>query len=241
VTGSFVTQAATGAELGEGYGELTVRAVDVSGGFAERKVTDLLVDLSPPIYALGRTVIPASGEGARFELWVADAWVLGEVTLEFQHRTVTHTFEPGYPSTLGKEWDQSLVSFAAGELLAGKGPAFIQIRDAAGNVTADSFTLHVDAVPPELHLIRPVAGERVSGTFQVEVAAADSGDGPVWVELFAGGAPLGDTVGGDSSVVTLDAGELVRGPLTLSVVARDQAGNQTKTSVAIVVEPPATP
>jgi hypothetical protein len=236
VSGSFATASTFGQNLGEGYGELVVRAVDFNNGFAERKVEDLLIDMTPPIVEIGRTVVPARGSDAKLDLWVADAWVLGKVTLEFAGVELVHEFEPGYPDTLGKEWDQSVVSFDVAKLPPGRATAWLTVSDAAGNVFERDFSLHVDAVAPDVSLVRPLAGTRVSGRFEVEITTGGSVNEPVFVELFAGGARAGEVMAAPTAVVALDASEFAPGPLALEAVAHDEAGNAARTSVALVVE-----
>jgi hypothetical protein len=241
VRGSFASAGAFGATLGEGFGELVVRAVDTNNGFAERKVEDLLIDLTPPIVEIGRTVVPARGPDAKLDLWVADAWVLGKVTLDFAGVELVHEFEPGYPDTLGKEWDQSIVSFDVAKLPPGRATAWLTVEDAAGNVFERDFSFHVDAVAPDVRLMRPLAGTRVSGRFQVEIATGGSATEPVFIELFAGGARAGELMAAPNAVISLDAAEFAPGPLSLVAVASDEAGNSAQTSVDLVVERPPAP
>jgi hypothetical protein len=236
VRGSFASASALGSSLGEGFGELVVRAVDFNNGFAERKVEDLLIDLTPPKVEIGRTVLPARGSDARLDLWVADAWVLGKVTLEFAGVELVHEFDPGYPDGIGKEWDQSIVSFDVTKLPPGRATAWLTVSDAAGNVFERDFSLHVDAVAPDVRLARPLAGARVSGRFEVEISTSGTASEPVWIELFAGGARSGEVMAAPTAVVALDAREFTPGALALEAVAHDEAGNSARTSIALVVE-----
>ena len=236
VRGSFASASTLGQNLGEGFGELVVRAVDFNNGFAERKVEDLLIDLTPPIVEVGRAVVPARGPDAKLDLWVADAWVLGKVTLEFAGVELVQEFEPGYPDTLGKEWDQSIVSFDVARLPPGRGTARLNVTDAAGNAFERDFSLHVDALAPDIRLVRPAPKTRVSGRFEVEITSGGGSAEPVWVELFAGGARAAELMAAPTAVVSLDATEFAPGPLALEAVARDEAGNSTRTAIDLVVE-----
>lgn len=234
LSGSFDTASFSGTALGEGLGELLVRVTDANGGWAERRVTNLLVDLSPPTIQRFETTVPATGERARVGLWVADAWVLGTVSLSFLGETAIREFPKAYPSTLGDSWDGSLVEFDASTLPTGRGVAVVVARDAAGNSTTDEFTLHVDGVPPVVAIADPAPGAVVSGSFDFTVVASDALGGRVWVELQAGGAPLARAAG--SATVTLDAAELPAGPTELRAVPLDEAGNEgVAATVAIVV------
>jgi hypothetical protein len=239
LAGTTATVEVSGQELGEGLGQLELVLVDVDGGWAERWVENLLVDLTPPEMGIGKSVLPVQGEGARLEAWVADAWVLGRVELGFQGVTLSHDFEPGYPPTLGNAWDYSLVDFPTSELPAGSGVAQLRGWDAAGNLAVESFELTLDPDPPAVSILAPAADSVVSGAFDVTVAAADPQGGPVWITLWLGGTEVTTGVG-PTLVVTLDASEFVPGTHDLEALAVDEAGNQsTRTSVPIVVQEPA--
>jgi hypothetical protein len=162
-----VTLDVLGIELGEGLGDMVVTATDVDGTWARRTVEGLLVDLSAPEIDLLDTYIPASGPEAVLFAWVSDAWILGDVTLEVGGEVLTYDFPDAYPSTLGQEWDYSLVSFEAGDLPLGSHLALLTVRDAAGNETSQSFDLVVDGTPPVASVAAPSDGEHVSGVFAV--------------------------------------------------------------------------
>jgi hypothetical protein len=175
---------------------------------------------------IGQTVLPMQGANARLEAWVADAWVLGRVELDFGGVTLSHQFEPGYPPSLGTAWDYSLVDFPTAELPPGSGPAELRVWDAAGNMAVQGFDLTLDPDPPAVSIVAPQAGSSVSGVFEVLVSAADPQDGPVWITLWLGGTEVATGVG-PLLDVALDAGEFVPGPLDLEARAVDQAGNES--------------
>lgn len=226
-----------GIDLGEGLGELVVTAYDVEGTWAQRRVEDLLVDLSPPEIDLLDTHIPASGpEGVLFA-WVSDAWILGDVRLEVGGKVLTKDFPDAYPSTLGEEWDYSLVSFEGSELPLGAHVAQLTVRDAAGNEATQSFDLVVDGTPPTAFIDAPQSGDHVSGVFAVEASGADD-LGPVSLEVSLGGV-LAAVAPGPTALVTIDASDFLPGPVELSVVAVDQAGNRSApANVSLVIDPP---
>jgi hypothetical protein len=221
--GSGGSASVNGWQLGEGFGTLTIEAFDSQGATATRWVEDLLVDLSPPEITLGETML--SGDSF-VEAWVADAWVLGKATLRVGNIVLEHDFEDGYPSYLGEQWDYSLVKFATSLLPEGHSNATLTCHDAAGNSAETSFTLTVDATPPDVQITSPTANSAVSGLFEVHISASDPGDGPVWIELSIGGTPAASAVGPDA-VIVLDAAELTPGAVELQAVAIDQAGNRS--------------
>jgi len=223
----------TGEELGEGLGTLMIRVFDQEGARATRQVTDLLVDLTPPKAELGKTVVRA--EDDHLELWVADAWVLGAVTLAFQGSTQQHVFEQVYPATLGESWDYSLVKFASESLDEGKGTADLTVSDASGNIATYSFVLTVDGTPPQVSVDEPAPGAVVSGPFAVSISASDGSEGSVWLEVEVDGTPMATAVGPLASL-DVDASELTPGAATLVVRAHDEAGNIATTEVPIVIQ-----
>lgn len=230
--GSFQTFTVTGSELGEGYGDLMVRATDSNGGWAERSVTNLLVDLTPPTIQLFDTTVPATGGDARVDFWVSDAWVLGTVVLEFGNARLVHKFPEGYPSTLGEQWDSSLVSFDARVLPAQRDTATVTAIDAAGNYHSETFELYVDGDPPVVAITSPAPDAVVSGRFDIVIDASDPGGGPIWVEITAGGAPMATASG--PAIVTLDAGELPAGLIDIAAWAVDEAGNESEPASVMV-------
>lgn len=226
----------TGLELGEGFGTLSVRATDTRGGFASRDVTDLLVDLTPPEITLGQTVVSHDGMVA---FWVADAWILGRVEIEFSGARRSHQFQIGYPETLGESWDVSLVEFHAEELPEGAGPARIRAVDAAGNEVTEEFDLVIDGTPPRVALLEPAEGAVVTDELRVTVQAYDETDLPVRIDLAAGGATVA-TASGPLSTIVLDASDFPPGPMSLAATAIDQAGNESELAlVQIVIGEPA--
>ena len=60
--------------------------------------------------------------------------------------------------------------------------------------------------------------------------------GPIVLEISAGGAPIATAVG-PRAVLFLDSAELAEGPLSLTAVAIDEAGNRsTPVSIEVVIE-----
>lgn len=234
LSGLTSTTTIFGADLGEGFGTLEVAVFDSTFNIAHQNVENFLVDLSPPEITLGPKVLP---HGADFEVWVADAWVLGGATLVVGDVEIDHPFEEGYPTTLGVTWDMSLVKFATADLPPGTHGAVVEARDAAGHVAAAIVDLTLDADPPTVSILSPASGAVVSGPFDVVVNAADPGDGPTWIEISLDGTPVGTAVG-PAATVTIDASELVAGPALVEAKAHDQAGHTTTTSIAIEIAAP---
>ena len=226
----------TGTELGEGFGEMTVRVTGFDGAWTEAYVDDLLVDLSAPVAVLGPTTLPASG--ASFDFWMGDAWVVSSATFEFGGVVVEETLPEGYPDTLGTSWDYSLVRVPVEQLPAITDVASIVVRDAAGNEHREEFTLSIDGQAPVVGFTLPAAGATVSDVFQVSIDAWDEQPGPIVIEVLASGAPPA-TATGPEAILFLDASELAEGPLTLTAIAYDEAGNaSTPAQLEVVVDHP---
>ena len=221
----------TGLDLGEGFGTLEIKVVGEDGGWTRREVDDLLVDLSPPEAYFTQTVLPAAG--ATLDFWIADAWVVSSYSLTVGEETFEATLPEGYPSTLGTEWDYSFVRIPVEDLPLGVVPSALTVRDAAGNLAHLDLTITVDGVAPKAAFAAPIEGATVGATFDVTIDAADDLGGAVEIELSAGGAVLATLIG-PSATVTLDASELPAGPIELSVVAIDQAGNRSEATVRTV-------
>jgi hypothetical protein len=223
---------ASGSQLGEGYGDLTVRVSGADGAWTEAFVTGLVVDLSPPEVHLGATTLPA--QDATFDFWMGDAWVVWKAELDFGGVTLTEELPPGYPTTVGTEWDYSLVRFDVIDLPAVTDTATITLTDAAGNVHVEHVTLSIDGAPPAANVVSPRNGDVVRGAFEVEVEATDSQPGPLVIDLYAGGTIVA-TGNGPSCTFVLSAAELAEGALDLEAIAIDEAGNRSVAARASVV------
>lgn len=222
---------AYGDELGEGLGTLTVDVNASNGSGARKEVTNLLVDLTAPSSYSDDTILPA--QGADLYFWIADAWVVSGYELVIGGKTFTETLAPGYPSTIGVEWDYSLVSIPVEELPVGVHSGDLRVWDAAGNEATFDFPLTIDGLPPSASVDQPTDGSSVSGIFPVTVSGLDDLPGTVALEIRVGGALVATGLG-PSATVVLDANEFPAGPIEITAVAVDQAGNQSPPSVRTV-------
>lgn len=225
----------SGSDLGEGMGTLTLVACDARSSCRERRVNDLLVDMTAPEAELeSATVSPKlSGIDGQVAVWVSDAWVLGSVDLTFEGKTLRHDFPKAYPATVGTEWDVSRVAFDAKDLPEKEGDAVVVVRDAAGNARTETFHLRIDGTAPTVAITQPANGANVTGTFDVSLAAADEGPASPTVELWVGGTRIVEATA-PLSAITIDTSTLPPGPVEVKAVARDLAGNRSAASTVTV-------
>lgn len=235
VTGFGATTSGTvsvnGNDLGEGLGTLAVEVRTSQGAGARQEVTDLLVDLTAPTAYADDTILPASGADLSF--WIADAWVVSGYELQVAGKVFSETLEPGYPSTLGVEWDYSLVTIPVSEIPTGVHQGILRVFDAAGNEAILDLPLTIDGIPPTASVDSPAEGAVLSGPFAIDVSGQDDLPGGVSLELRVGGALVATALGPTASVV-VDAAEFAEGPIDIAVIAVDEAGNQSAPSVHTV-------
>lgn len=219
-------------ELGEGYGTLAIVIRDANGRGIRHEQTGLLVDLSDPALYLEHEILRTDGRGpnSALSLIVGDAWVLGTVEVTLGEEVRTHTFPPVFPSTFGKDWDLSYLSFDASTFPAGPQTVKVTVTDAAGNRISEDLQIVVDANPPAARV--EAQFDSVRRAVRVEVEATDA-EGPAHADLFASGQ-LVATVNGPTAVVELGADDFPPGPLQLVAIARDAAGYET-TSAPVVI------
>lgn len=215
---------ALGHELGEGFGQLEVLVTSFDGSFTRRAVDGLLVDLTPPSAYFDETVLPATGKELQF--WMGDAWIVSRCSLTIGDKVFTEEVDPGYPDTIGVEWDYSLVTIPVEELPVGSHTAHVEVWDAAGNVADLEVALTIDALAPEVGIPSPQEGEVLDGLFDVTVTATDDVPLPVAIEISIGGA-LVATGSSPQTTITFSTDDFPQGPTEISVVAVDEAGNRS--------------
>ncbi len=235
LSGTSGTARFTGSELGEGMGTLTLVACDARSACRERKVTDLVVDMSPPDIEVERLVVSPKMEGidGQVAVWVSDAWVLGSVDVAFLGKTFHEEFPKQYPATIGKQWDVSRVAFPASTLPEGEGKALIVAKDAAGNEKRLEVTLRIDATAPIVGIVEPAPNATVDKQFAVRVNATDDSKVTPSLELWVGGTRVYDAEA-TSAPIFVDASNLPAGPTEIKAIARDEAGNPSVASTVTV-------
>lgn len=220
-----LTFTVTGSELGEGFGQLDVDVWGWDGSVSRRGVEGLLVDLSPPTaYFDDLNVLRATGDS--FNFYMADAWIVSGCELTVGEQVFSEQLEPGYPETLGVEWDFSLVSIPTDQIPLGTHTASLRVWDAAGNEAVLPVALTIDGLAPDVGITSPAEGATLEGSFDLTVTASDDVPLPVSIEISVGGA-LVATGTSPETTITLSTSDFPLGATEISVVAVDEAGNRS--------------
>ncbi len=92
-----------------------------------------------------------------------------------------------------------------------------------------------DLLAPTLIISQPTSGALISGVIEVAADASDD-NGVSTARFFLDDIDLGfDTVGADGWTQTLDCSQYAGGDHTLTVLARDFAGNETEASIPVAI------
>jgi hypothetical protein len=222
----------TGAQLGEGYGEVVVDAYDSAGNRTTGTIGDVLVDLTPPVAEVSSCLIAADGE---FSAWIGDGWALGSVELRVGDGAAASETFHDWPASFRDAWDWSYFSVPASALPVGEGEATLVVTDRVGNVATYACALVVDVAPP---IVALDAAIDAFGVITATITASDDvTEGALLaLTLAARAVPLAESAGA-TTTFTLDGADFVSGPLPLEGRARDRAGNEGASTVAIVVVP----
>lgn len=218
-------------------GEHTLVAVayDLSGNAAQSDAVKVVVkDLSAPTVAIES---PAEGDavGGLARLWavVSDNRAVTKVEFRIGATLVGTAATPPW----AVDWDSTKstgqVTFVA------------TASDGTNSATSTPVTVRIDNEPPTVAVTAPLAGEEVSGTVAVSIAAADD-DAIERVDLYVEGAYV-DSANGDGRtapyVIPWISGLLENGPVLLTARAFDRAGNSRLSEPVQVavhdVQPPA--
>ena len=130
-------------------------------------------------------------------------------------------------------------SLNAATLSAGSHTISAIARDAAGNTTNASVNVTVviptsDTTPPTVALTSPVNGIQINGTITINANASDN-VGIVGVQFQLDGSNLGSELLTAPYSILWNTTQTTNGSHTLSVVARDAAGNTNTSSITVDV------
>jgi hypothetical protein len=116
--------------------------------------------------------------------------------------------------------------------------------DGKANAASAGVTVRVDNTPPLVSIAAPADGAYVSGTVAFDVTVSDAGSGLQSVTMLADGAPptvddsevYATAVFSDLRLGEIDTALLPDGPLALSAIAVDRAGNETAAAADVIVD-----
>src|SRR5437773_1635963 len=204
---------------------LTVVARDAAGNTATSSAVTVTVDNSPPAVSI---TFPADGATVSSTISVRanasdNVGVAGvQFELDGANLGAEDTTAPYAVS-----WDTTTATNGSHTLT-------VVARDAAGNTaTSSAVTVTVDNGPPGVSITFPADGATVSSTISVRANASDN-VGVAGVQFELDGANLGAEDTTAPYAVSWDTTTATNGSHTLTVVARDAAGN-TATSSAVTV------
>ena len=106
-------------------------------------------------------------------------------------------------------------------------------HDAAGNEAIATVTLTVDNIAPSKILVSPTDGESVSDVIEILTEAADLNLESI--EIIVDGSSLGISAPSPFSVF-FDTNTRLDGAMTVTAIARDQAGNSTTCTAVVTVD-----
>jgi hypothetical protein len=223
--------AACGVPLLEGGNEFTFWAVSSWGDTSQMGTASGSVDSRAPV--LSGELSGTTGD---------NGWFVSEVTLTAGAADAA----PGSGlSVFELSLDGGGWSAYGGPLTLGEGEHTVDLRaqDVAGNVSTENQAVNVDTQPPDVDLSAnpsfcPGCGEQL----EIAVDVQDGGSGVVEWTLGSAAGLVTSGSGATSQVLTWDGGGLPGGSHTLTLGARDAAGNAAESSLAVsLVVPTAVP
>lgn len=185
------------------------QATDVAGNVASGSAT-IQIDFTPPTVAY--LLSGALGDDGWYISPVTAALAASDSASGIGSLTLDGASYAG-PVTISTQGD-SLHTYDA--------------TDVAGNTSSsESFSLKIDTAPPASSLTSSSAGQAISGAITLSGSASDaiSGLARVDVSIDGGATWNAATVNGGQWSYSLNTVSLPDGPLTVSVRARDVAGN----------------
>jgi len=222
-------QPVTGAvDLVEGGNLFEITATDAAGNVTS--IThNLILDLSAPIVVIDT---PADGDafgpGEDMISVVASVDDLSVTLIESVPTGVTGVLPPGGGFVTGSV-----------QLIEGWNTITVKAEDEFSDQGSDAITVTLDTTPPAISIVMPEEQETVSAMvdFEADVDDGSQGTGIASVQFLVDdvevdvlyAAPFG--IDYDTQVAGLDDG-----PHTFSVIAVDNLGNGSETSVTVVVD-----
>lgn len=189
-------------------------------------------DTEPPMPPLGLSA--ESGVGMATLNWGASTDNTG-VAFYSVYRSPTAGFTPGISSHVGQTTSTSYVDRT---VMSGTSYYVVIAHDVAGNISDPSNEVSAfiapDTTAPTVAMTAPDDQSTVNETIAVSANATDD-VGIVWLQFNLDGNPLGNPQTTAPFTLTWNTTTTSNGSHTLSVVARDAAGNFSESSVTVTV------
>ncbi len=204
-------------------------AGNVSGPSPEATVV-VLGDTTAPAVAITAPLDQSSVSGS-VAIVASAADDVGVVGVQFQVDGVALGAEKStapYTAT----WDTTVAAEGAHTLAA-------IARDAAGNQSESIISVTVanvvpDTTAPTVSITSPADGSAVSGQVSITASATDA-VGVAGVQIQVDDVPLGAEIVTAPYAATWDSTAVPNGPHTVTVIARDAAGNHAQSSITVTV------
>lgn len=201
---------------------LTVTATDQVGNQASASVTVTVDNDAPSVSFSAPAQNALVSDTVNVEATANDSLSpLSSITLTDSNGQVGS--EGSSPASFS--WDSSTVS-------EGTQTLNIEATDQQGNTATTTRTVTVDnSAPSSLDITSHSGGDQVSGTVNLTASATDTNDVTYTFEI--DGTSVGSNKMGDVSWNTTNFSD---GTVTLEVIAEDDAGNSTSTSINLTVD-----
>jgi len=208
------------AALADGDLIVTLSAEDTIGNISEGTIT-LVVDNTGPILEF----VPASGSGTN----ETPLTITGTVT---DAAGVASLKLDGADLTVG---DNGEFTTSALALVDGENTFLFVADDVLDNETAETYTVHLDRVPPEIDITSPTDGNSYPHGITVDISASASDtNGIVSLIVLIDDAPLEDQDPAPEVLsASIETDDHAEGALELVFVALDSSGNEHRKPITI--------
>jgi hypothetical protein len=219
--------------VGDGTYVIELNATDVTGGHTNVTIAPLHVDTVDPVITLDNESVLVN---------IREVWISGTTEPGSTVNLQAVSIPPGHPFPHGDNLtaDEGGAFSTVMHMPDGRWDVVLTATDRAGNTATATFEASVDTVAPTVVIDTPTHGEWLAGPPRLSGLVTDEG---VSSELWAwfGDEPLDIRRTGGSFDVSLMPTQAPEGDLTLTVRAKDEAGNEVRASVTVHIDvtPPA--
>ncbi|MCJ1775576.1 putative Ig domain-containing protein [Mammaliicoccus sciuri] len=221
VTYNEATQTISGTPTTPGNYEITIVTRDDAGNSAETIFTITVEDTLPP------TVDPVEDQTTEVNTPIEDITLNGK---DNSGQPVTHEVS-GLPE--GVTYDPETNTISGTPTTVGNYDITVVSTDESGNTTETTFTITVeDTIPPTVDPVEDQTTEVNTPITDITLSGEDNSGQPV--SHIVSGLP--DGVVYDEVSKTISGTPTKTGDYNITVVTRDEAGNETKSTFTITVE-----